>query len=219
VPAVLDLSADELLSTTRAVRKRLDLDRPVARETVRECLELALQAPNGSNAQIWRFLVVEDPGLRGKLADIYRRSFDLYREEPFAAGNIVTGEPVRDAAQRRVMDSAVHLAEHLHRVPVLVIPCLAGFPAAAADRFTESTLAGSLAPAAWSFCLAARSRGLGTAWTTLHLRYEEEAAAVLGVPYETTRQLALIAVAHTRGTDFRPAHREPVDSVVTFYPA
>ena len=122
----LQLTADEVLSTTRAVRKRMDFDRPVELDTIRDCLRLAVQAPTGSNQQGWHFVVVTDPARRQALAEIYRRAFGIYRNMPMAAGNLVTGDPARDAIQQRVMDSAEYLAENLQRAPVHVIPCVTG---------------------------------------------------------------------------------------------
>lgn len=209
-------ATDELLATTRAVRRGLDLDRPVARAVITDCLRLAQQAPTASNLPLAHFLVVYDPDQRAALAELYRRSFALYRDDPIAAGNIVTGDPAGDATQRRVMASAEYLAANLHRVPVLVLPCLRGWTDDASSRWVEATFLASVVPAAWSFCLAARSRGLGTAWTTMHLRYEREAADVLGIPFESVRQVALIPVAHNKNADLAPARRPPLDSYVTF---
>jgi len=213
MPPVLDLSPDELLSTTRAVRKRLDLERPVEPELVRECIELAAQAPTGSNAQGWHFVVVTDPAKRAALADMYRAGFAAFYGDPEAA---IAGMPQDDqeyiATQRKVVDSASYLAEHLQDVPVFVIPVVEG-------RFENgpvmlhASIWGSLLPAVWSFCLAARSRGLGTCWTTLHLVQEQEAAALLGLP-DNVMQGALIPVAHTKGTDFKPGPRRDLDRVI-----
>jgi len=208
------LSVDELLTTTRAVRRKLDFDRPVPRAVLHECFELALQAPTASNLALAGFLVVESAGRRRALAEIYRRAVEIYRQDPASAGNTPTGDPVRDATQRRVRRSVEHLAEHLHRVPALVVPCL--LAPTDGTRATEATFLASVIPAAWSFCLAARSRGLGTAWTTLHLLFEREAADILDIPYDTVRQLALIPVAHTTATRFGRAARPSVDSVVSF---
>lgn len=209
----LELTADQVLSTTRAVRKRMDFDREVDLSTIRECVELATQAPTGSNQQGWHFVVVTDASRRQALADIYRRAFDIYRNLPFAAGNIVTGDPARDATQQRVMSSAEYLAENLHRAPVHVVPCVEGRVDGQPLMISASVM-GSIIPAAWSFCLAARTRGLGTSWTSLHLMFEGEAAAVLGIPYESVSQVALIPVAHTVGTDFKPAPRTALGSVL-----
>jgi len=212
VSRLLGLTPDELLSTTRAVRKRLDLDRPVARHLIEECLALAQQAPSGSNSQRWHFVIVTDARKRAELAGLYRRSWGQYRASPGAADRIGAGDPRREAIQRRVLDSAQYLADHMHEVPVLVVPCVEHLrqptPVAA-----QAGLFGSILPAVWSFCLAARARGLGTCWTTLHLRYEEEAARVLGIPYERVLQVALLPLAHTRGTDFRPGPREPLERI------
>ncbi|MFC3965036.1 nitroreductase family protein [Nocardia jiangsuensis] len=209
----LDLSPDELLSTTRAVRKRLDLDREVPLEVVRECLELAVQAPSGSNRQGWHWVVVTDPAKRKALGELYRRGFEAYQADPGYLGKKVSGDPEVDASRRRVASSAEYLAEKLGEVPVLLVPCLSGrvdnAPSAASASYW-----GSLFPAVWNFCLAARSRGLGTTWTTLHLGYEREAAEVLGIPYEKVSQGALLPVAYTKGTDFKPAARSDLDRIV-----
>jgi nitroreductase len=210
---VLDLTPDELLSTTRAVRRRMDLDRPVSLDLVRECIALAQQAPTGSNQQGWHFVVVTDPGTRAALGEIYKRAFDVYETMPFAAGNLQFDDPVRSATQQRVQSSARYLADVMGRCPVHVIPCIEGRLDGMPNMASSSMLA-SIIPAAWSFCLAARARGLGTSWTSLHLWHEQEAAELLGIPFDSITQVALIPVAHTRGTDFKPAPREPVDTVL-----
>ena len=193
------LTPDELLSTTRAVRRRLDLTRPVGREVLDECLSLAQQAPSGSNRQPWAFVVVTDAGRRAELARIWRGVADAYIER----------SPVKSGP---MIDGVRHLADHLHEVPVHVIPCIKGRtdgrPAA-----QQAGVWGSIVPAAWSFMLAARSRGLGTVWTTFHLQHEREVAALLGIPYDEVMQVALIPVAYTLGTDFKPATRRPVEEV------
>jgi nitroreductase len=214
---VLDLSPDELLSTTRAVRKRLDLDRPVALDVVRECLQVAMQAPTGSNAQGWHFVVVTDAAKKQALADIYRRAFAMYPDMPFSAHNIHKDDPSMASLQERIVSSAEYLAEHLHRVPVMLIPCVVGRPDAAPAPFSvlaQASIYGSILPAVWSFMLAARARGLGTCWTTLHLWFEEEAAQLLGIPHAEVTQCALIPVAYTVGTEFRPGARKPLDGIL-----
>jgi nitroreductase len=208
--ATLPLTPDELLSTTRAVRRRLDLNRPVEQAVLEECLTLAQQAPSGSNSQGWHFVVVTDPDKRAALAAIYRRGWERYAAD---LSPLQHPDPARRAVQQRVRASAQYLADHMHEVPVHVIPCIAGRtdgqPAAA-----QAGVWGSILPAVWSFMLAARARGLGTAWTTLHLGGEEEAAAVLRIPYREVMQAALIPVAYTNGTDFRPGPRAPLETVV-----
>jgi nitroreductase len=194
---------DELLSTTRAVRKRLDLQRPVEREVILDCLRLAQQAPTGSNAQGWRWVVVTDEAKRAGLARIYAEASEAY----FGSG--VGGA---DAQTGRVLDSALYLRDHLHEVPVHVIPCIQGNRDKVAPKYAAGFY-GSILPAAWSFLLALRSRGLGSAWTTLHLNRAEEAAELLGIPDDYT-QCALFPVAYTVGTDFKPAKRPPVESIV-----
>lgn len=210
---MLPLDPDQLLSTTRAVRKRLDFDRAVPRELVEECIHMAVQAPSGSNSQGWHFVVIEDAAKRAAIADIYRRAFDIYRDMPMAAGNIVTGNADRDAQQQRVMGSAEFLAANMQRAPYLVVPCVMG-RADGMPNMVSASLHGSILPATWSFMLAARARGLGTSWTTLHLMFEEEAAGVLGIPFADISQVCLTPVAFTVGTDFKAAVREPLDPIL-----
>jgi nitroreductase len=206
---IAGMTPDELLTTTRTVRKRLDLDRPVPLELVRECLEIALQAPTGGNRQGWRWVVVTDAELRARIGELYRRAFDEYRG---AGGAAVRGASTeRAATQARVLGSAEWLAEHLGEVPVHVLGCIhAGAELPAGN---QAGLWGSLLPAAWSFQLAARTRGLGSAWTTLHLRYEREVSALLGIP-DGVRQGVLLPTAYHTGETFRPACREPLDAVL-----
>ncbi len=203
------LTADEVLTTTRSVRKRLDFSRPVERSVIEECLRIAQQAPSGSNRQGWHFVVVTDAEKRRAIADLYRRNWERYRATPGAQYS----DPARVETQGRVRDSAQYLADHFHEAPALVIPCIHGrtdgLPASA-----QSGVFGSILPAVWSFMLAARARGLGTCWTTIHLAYEREAAQVLGIPYDEVMQVALTPVAYTKGTDFKPAPREPLETVV-----
>jgi len=210
-PMTLPLTPDELLSTTRSVRKRLDLDRPVPLDLIRESLEIALQAPSGSNVQGWHWMVVTDPELRAGIGEYYARSFDAYRSSPGYAGRAATGTEERQAVQARVASSADHLADVMGRVPVHVIACItAGEELPAAN---QAGLWGSLLPAAWSFQIAARARGLGSAWTTLHLRYEKEISALLGIPPHV-RQGVLLPTAYYTGETFRPAKRDPLDTVL-----
>jgi nitroreductase len=205
----LPLDPDELLTTTRSVRKRLDLTRPVPLELVRECLQIALQAPTGGNSQGWHWLVITDPELRAQIGQYYGRSFDSYRQSSSYAGRI--GSDDRQAVQARVATSAEWLAERMGEVPVHVIGCITAAAELPADN--QAGLWGSLLPAAWSYQLAARARGLGSAWTTLHLRYEREISELLGVPPDI-RQGVLLPTAYYTGETFRPAPREPLDQVV-----
>lgn len=207
----MDLTTvDHLLTTTRAVRKRLDLDRPVDPEVIEECLDLAVQAPTGSNAQRWRFVVVTDADKRAALAKIYHRAWtNSYGGQLTALGD-ATDE--RSVQLRRVLESADYLAENLHRVPVLVIPCVLGRLGDGAPPADWAGFLGSIFPAVWSFQLALRSRGLGSVLTTIHVHGEAEAAEILGIP-DTVTQVALVPVAYTRGTDFKPAARRPAREV------
>lgn len=203
----LNLSADELLTTTRSVRKRLDFDKPVSREVLLECLDLALQAPTGSNAQGWQWVFVEDAAKKKALADIYRTNAIPYLEQ--------AGEDrgdIRDEQQPKVRDSARYLTDNFEKAPVLLIPCLEGRPDGAPAGLSASFW-GSLLPAVWSFMLALRSRGLGSAWTTLHLlgEGEKQAAEVLGIPFDKYSQAGLFPIAYTVGTDFKKARRLPAE--------
>jgi nitroreductase len=210
----LGLSAHDLLTTTRAVRKRLDFDRPVDDDLIRECLEYAVQAPTGSNSQGWRFLVVTDEEKKAGLADLYRRGWDRYTTMAGNVGHVAESAPDQRAAQQlRVLGSASYLAENMHRVPTMLIPCLPGRIDGSTMGAT-STLA-SIIPSTWSFMLAARERGLGTCWTTIHLMFEQEASELLGIPYESFSQVALITIGHTIGTDFKPAVRDGGAAAVT----
>jgi nitroreductase len=194
---------DQLLSTTRAVRRRLDLDRPVKRSVILDCLRLAIQAPTASNAQDWRWVVVTDPEKKAELARMYAAGGSEYLKA--AAANAT--EP----QTKRVYESALYLTEVLDRVPVHVIPCIQGRVDNAPNMMAAARY-GSIIPAAWSFMLALRSRGLGSAWTTLHLFKEKEAAALLGIPDDMT-QVALIPVGYITGGDLKPAERPPVEGI------
>jgi nitroreductase len=206
----LNLSVDEVLTTTRSVRKRLDFDKPVPREVLMECLDLALQAPTGSNSQGWQWVFVEDADKKKAIGEIYLANTRGYLKSPGAE------YPVGDTRAERagaVRDSATYLAEHMHEAPVLLIPCIEG-------REDTTPLGGaafwaSLCPAVWSFCLALRSRGLGSCWTTLHLVRggEQKAAEVLGIPYPQYSQGGLLPIAYTKGIDFRRAKRLPAESL------
>ncbi len=213
-----------MLATTRAVRKRLDFERPVPESVLRECVELAVQAPTASNMQTWHFVFVTERDKVEAIAGLYRRGFEAYVRGPTladraaedgrsAGGKFAGHDRTWVAQQRRVVDSAVHLAENMHRSPVLLIPCVATRSARPTDVVAEG---GSVIQAAWSFMLAARERGLGTCWTTLHLAYEREAAEILDIPYEKARQFALIPVAYTHGTDFKPANRGEIEGVISW---
>jgi nitroreductase len=201
-------TTDRLLSTTRAVRRRLDLERPVERQVILDCVALSQQAPTASNTQNWRWVVVTDAEKRAAISDIYRRGAG-------AIANAKAAAPETDHQTRRVYDSAEYLLEHLHRVPVLVIPCLIGRVPAGAPHGLMAASYGSIFGAMWSFQLALRSRGLGTVLTTLHLFHEEAVADVLGIPSDVV-QCALLPVAYTIGTDFKPARR-PAPEEVTYW--
>jgi nitroreductase len=205
------LTADEVLTTTRAVRKRLDLDRPVARELLLECLQVAVQAPTGSNRQEWQFVFVDDPARKQAIADCYGRAWDQYnaRPRPRYAGGDVRGERLP-----HLVSSALYLRQRMHEAPWLMIPCIRGRLRDGATTAELAALWGSIVPAFWSFLLAARARGLGTAFTTLHLVYEREVADVLGIPFEEYTQAGMTPIAYFTGDGFRPALRLPLEDVV-----
>lgn len=205
-------TVDHLLTTTRSVRKRLDLARPVEREIMEECLQLALQAPSGSNRQGWHFLLVTDPDKRAAIAGYYRQAFKQYLGgvQPEALEPLRANEETGRGS--RVLKSASYLSRYLHAVPVHVIPCIEG-RVETAGLMAQASLYGSILPATWSLMLALRSRGLGSVWTTLHLAYEREIAELLGIP-PTITQAALIPVAYFTGDDFKPAQRKPLQEVV-----
>lgn len=207
----LNLTADDVLTTTRSVRKRLDFDTPVERSVIEECLQIALQAPTGSNRQGWQFLFVSDADTKLALRDIYLRNFETYRGMPrpdYDAGD------VRAERADMVVDSASYLAENFHLAPWLLVPCIEG-DLDGAPTMMAASLWGSILPAVWSFMLALRERGLGSAWTTIHLMNggDQEAAELLGIPHERYTQAGLFPIAYTDGTDFRPAKRLPLDDV------
>ena len=214
----LNLSNDELLSTTRAVRKRLDFDRPVSMSLIKECMELAVQAPTGSNAQGWQFVFVTDPDKRAAIGDYYQQAFSIYREMPVAIHKLHADseDTALTASQNRSASSADFLADNMGKAPVLMIPCIAGRTdnEAGANVLSQTATLGSVIPAAWNFMLAARARGLGSAWTTLHLMHEKAIADLLGIPFDDFMQVALIPIAYTRGTAFKPAYRPPVETIM-----
>ena len=198
---------DELLATTRAVRKRMDLDRPVPREVINECLELAIQAPTASNSQTWRWVIVDDAAKKKAIAEFYRETSNRY-----LASSAGRAQQKGDAQTVRVYDSAMYLADNLERVPVFVIPCVEGRIPDGAPALSWVSSMGSIFPAVWSFQLALRSRGLGSVLTTLHLVKEKETAELLGIP-ENILQVGLVPVAYTKGTDFKRAERPPVSTI------
>jgi nitroreductase len=205
---------ERLLTTTRTVRKRLDLDRPVEPEVITECLRLATFAPSASNTQLWRWVVVTDEDKRAEVAGWYRKAYDDAMARA-ADGEGDMAAYANDPAMAKIIESSVYLLEHLHRVPVYVIPCYLERPPVEGGNIALTSMYGSILQAAWSLQLALRSRGLGSAWTTMHLMYEGEVGEALGIPEDVT-QVALLPIAYTKGTDFRPAPRRPVEEV-TFW--
>ncbi len=204
------MTPEELLSTTRSVRRRLDFDRAVPRELVIDCLQLALQAPTGSNRQGWQWLIITDPDKKRFIGERYREAWYAYNSSGRA--EYPEGDPRREQTSR-VVQSAKYLADRMGEVPLMVLPCIEG-RAEGQSNMAIAALYGSILPATWSFMLAARLRGLGSTYTTLHLKHEEEIASALGIPYQQVTQAALLPVAYYTGHDFRPAERIPLDSIV-----
>jgi nitroreductase len=203
--ALFDLAeTDRLLSTTRAVRKRLDLARPVEREVILDCLRLAVQAPTQSNSQTWRWMVITEADKKDLIAAAYRKVGEGYLRQAATAE--------QDAQTQRVYDSALSLSQLLEKVPAMVIPCVKKDYDPTSGNAVAASVYGSIIPATWSFQLALRSRGLGSVFTTLHLFQEKVVAEALGIP-DDVLQIALLPVAYTIGTDFKPAERPPVEQI------
>jgi nitroreductase len=199
----MDLAAvDHVLTTTRSVRRRLDLDRPVDPKVIEECLEIAVQAPTGGNIARYHFVVVTDPAKKAVIGDHYRRVF--FEEYLPRRPGMKADFPEREG---EFSASAAYLAEHFHEVPLMVIPCVEARPE---DKgpLAQAGAYGNILGATWSFMLALRARGLVSAWTTLHIRHEREIGALLGIP-ETMTQAALLPVGHPTGGEFHPARRVP----------
>jgi nitroreductase len=210
----LNLSANEVLTTTRAVRKRLDFDRPVEMSVLRECLDIALQAPSGSNSQGWHFVIVTDAAKKAAIAELYLKAFDDYEAGPAQPTKQHLDDPSMAPTQERVLSSARYLADNIAHVPAMLIPCCAGrTDTPGLPQGVLASIYGSILPAVWSFMLAARERGIGTCWTTLHLGYEQEVAHLLDIPDDFT-QVALIPIAYTQGTEFKTAPRKDLDNVL-----
>lgn len=208
----LDLTFDEVLTTTRAVRKRLDVSRSVPRAVLEECLDLALQAPNGSNRNGWRWIIVDDPGMVAKLAGEYRAAMDL-----LSSGAMPTPNPLDSSVhgEDKILSSAMALAEKLDRMPAILIPLMPGRPDGE-SVVAQASMWGSIVQAVWSFMLALRSRGLGSVWATVATRREKEIAELLGIPHAEYTQVGMFPVAYTIGTEFKRAWRKPVADVLSY---
>ena len=209
-------SVDHVLTTTRSVRLRLDFERAVPAALIKDALRIALQAPTGANTQTWRFMIVTDAAKRRALADFYRQAATDYVEGKTGLSRTgvtmmreYAADDPRQQQREAMMKSGGYLMENLERAPVMVIPCIEG-RFEQDDVFTQASMWGSILPATWSLMLALRARRLACAWTTLHLRYEKEVSALLGIP-ATYTQAALLPVAWLRGGDLKPAKRLPVE--------
>jgi nitroreductase len=210
---LLDLSADDVLNTTRAVRKRLDFSRPVEDDVIRECVATAMQAPSGSNLMTMQFVVVKDAEKRHAIGEVYKQCWAIYSSTPMFAGAIQKEGESEQAQQARVVDSATYLSEHMADAPALVLGCTAGRIDGAPAMMSASVM-GNILPGMWSFMLAARARGLGTAWTTISLMMEKEVADIVGIPFDEIQQACLTPLAYTVGTDFKRAMRPDPDTII-----
>ena len=204
------VATDKLLTTTRSVRKRLDLTREVEPQVIQDCIDIAMQAPTGTNAQNWAFVVITDPAKKKFIADTYRNGGEMMAGSGYPPP-LEPGDP-REHVMPKVMESAGYLGEILEQVPVFVIACVRGRVESVPMVIAQASTYGSILPAAWSFMLALRSRGLGTAWTTIHLFQEQAISELLGIPADWT-QTVLFPVAYYTGDDFKPAHRLPSDTM------
>lgn len=205
------MNTDQLLTTTRSARKSLDLDAPVDRNDLVECLRIGMQAPNGSNQQSWRWLVVSDESRRAALAALYR---DAYLQR--VGGSLIAELLPPDMPGAKIMTSTEWLVENMAKVPVLVIPCYEPYlPRFEGDEsFHQATVYGSIFPAVWNFALALHSRGYGTCVTTLHLTHENAVRDLLGIP-DTYVQGCLLPVGRLRpSVSFGPSTRRPIEEVV-----
>jgi nitroreductase len=213
--ALLPLDADQLLTTTRAVRKRLDFSRTVEDSVIRECVEVAMQSPSGSNNMTMQFVVVRDEVKRKAIGEVYRQCYEIYRSlDGIYIGSIDKGDVAENAQQSRSASSADFLGERMGDAPALILACNAGSRVEGAPAMMAASMMGNVLPAMWSFMLAARARGLGTAWTTVHLMMEQQVADIVGIPFDTVQQACLSPLAYTVGTDFKPAVRPAADSII-----
>jgi nitroreductase len=220
---LLELTADQVLTTTRSVRKRLDLSRAVPRSLIAECLEIAFQAPNGSNQNTWEWVVIDERETARKAAAIYDGALDDFISSPYGqayakegaakAAADTTGKVVE--SMTKMSESVYYLRQHMGEMPALVVPMFFGRPEGM-NLFHLASNFGSVVPAVWSLFLALRVRGLGSAWTTAHLLREREMAELLGIPHDKYTQVGLFPIAYTIGTEFKKGWRKPVGEVVSW---
>lgn len=223
MPAVIT-DVDEVLTTTRTVRFRMDFERPVEREVIEECLEIAQQATVGSNQEHWRFVAVTDPETKHRIAELYRDVWVQTVEKPLAEGDPATLarlDPENregDEAQRgqaRTLRGVKYLADHLEQVPVLVFACsVAPQPPTPVGKLASGYY-GSIFPAVWSFQLALRSRGLGSVLATAASYHAEEIGEILGLPAGCAL-ISMVPVAYTKGLDFKRGARRPLDEILSW---
>jgi len=207
-------SAEYVLTTTRTVRKRLDLEKRVPRGVVEECLRIALQAPNGSNMNTWRWVIVDDRETIGRIAELYRAGMNDHVAslgENTGSGYKAAGNPGFQA----LADSVQYFLDNLEHLQMVAFPLMAGRPEGR-SVFDQASMWGSSLQSVWSFFLALRTRGMGSAWTTVHLWREREFADLLGIPFEEYTQVGMFPIAYTIGLDFKVARRKPVEEVLSW---
>ena len=208
------MEAVDLLTTTRAVRRRLDFDRPVERDVLRDCVRIALQAPSGSNKWPVQFVIVTEPSRRSALGEAYRDAYADYQASAGYIGKVDKGSDAENDQQQRTARSAEYLAANIHRAPAIELACGRGRVPDDAPSFKAINFAASVHPALWSFMLAARLHGLGTCWTGVSLGDEARTGAIVGLPLEEVTICAITPVARTLGADFNPARRPDPDDVI-----
>jgi nitroreductase len=195
---------DRLLTTTKQVRKRLDLSRSVPHNELLECIGLADHAPMGGNLERNRWMIIDDDAKKSAIA-VYFEAVG----RPYLAAN---AELRGDDRSQRVIGSATYLVDHLAEVPALVLSMRLDRPPLDQSQGQAAAYYGSVLPGVWSFQLAARARGIGSAWTTFHLEHEAEVAELLGIP-PTVTQVCLLAVGYYTGDTFAAAPRRPASEV------
>jgi len=201
----------EAILTTRAIRRFTD--EPVSDDDLMACLRAANQGPSGGNIQPWQWLVVRDPDVRARVADVYRRAYERY-EPALLAGLPPFRSEDDEASFHRSVRASRHLAEHMGEVPVLIAVCMPGISMTLSDAEGDldvGTPYASVYPAVQNLLLAARDRGLGTTLTTVYRIHQDELRSVLGVP-ERYEIVALVPMGHPKGA-FSTPRRRPVETV------
>lgn len=193
----LTMTLGETMFTQRAIRRFRP--EPIPDVDLQDILEAAIRAPNGGNRQPWRFLVLKNPELRAKLAELYHEAWWAKRRDEGINGP--DDIPPGKNSQR----SAMRLADEIGQAPVIVLLCAtAKGPAAAA----------SIIPAAQNLLLAARVFGVGGTITTLHPQVDERVHQLLGIP-DTAQVVYCLPLGYPRGA-FGSVQRKPLSEVCSY---